>query len=906
MSQTLQQQLLSAKSMNGIISFDDGAGTTISNGQVITNGVNTDSITTNGLNATNMTLENLTVTTSANVPDVPIDDAYSTNAANTNYVNDYVTSKIKQDEYNIYSISAPTSYVEGSPVNWSIDSNSVTTITIADESIYAAVGYRYNIFPSKEWTDLASSITVNTESGSSFIYNNLEVTSFTMSANNPSISMICISVAGSGNICWIVTDRDPNTILSSDNTFTGTNTFQGQTVLTDTICLTGNMDLPSNTSLITTTSLGLNALSACPATAYAENITAIGSSAMRLNTSAGTANTAIGAEAFGQATNLGTGNVAIGYRAGYTGITTQAISNCTFIGNNTGIGTINSISNSIAIGNGAIVTASNNIVLGGTGLLVIIPSNMQKGTSFIERASGTIISANYTLPTTLFVYYSINSISSFSITFPAASLSYVSNRMTFKRISGNPANSITSASANIYQMDGTLSNQLLPPNVYSVTLVSMFLTGSPTFTYGWVIVEQDRNASYVDLTTNQDIFGVKTFEDGIVISPTKDFNLQGCLLSANQSYTLNNSTVSLTDGKMIFVGSNVLNLILPTPSPGDVGKIFTIIKSGSAGTTLWELTLQRPGGATYTFNANGFNGNTSYTLNISEFSVDIVITGSSGVCYNVVYNNPNLLRNDVVFTNPFFLPPQSVIPNIRSGINTIVIGQDALITASSGIHLSSNTVIGAAAGKVISGNPSALTIIGKNAFGQSTALSNYCTAVGFQAGYNQTSGASVNSSFFGAETGVASPTTAYTQSTALGYGSIISASNQVVLGTATETVYVPGILQVQNNYVNSASPNLITTTITLSGVLYRFYSVTSASAYSITLPTAAVGYLGCTVTFRRVGGTITNEVTSSSSNIFTINSITPSNRILQASVTQITICCMVITATPTYGWVAIG
>ena len=52
MAQTLQNQLLLCKSLNGIITLSDGAGSTISNGQIITNDLSGNTITTNTLNTT--------------------------------------------------------------------------------------------------------------------------------------------------------------------------------------------------------------------------------------------------------------------------------------------------------------------------------------------------------------------------------------------------------------------------------------------------------------------------------------------------------------------------------------------------------------------------------------------------------------------------------------------------------------------------------------------------------------------------------------------------------------------------------------------------------------------------------------------------------------------------------------
>jgi len=54
MAQTLQNQITYAKSMNGLVTLTDGAGTVIENGSVTSNNITSDSITTNNMNATNM------------------------------------------------------------------------------------------------------------------------------------------------------------------------------------------------------------------------------------------------------------------------------------------------------------------------------------------------------------------------------------------------------------------------------------------------------------------------------------------------------------------------------------------------------------------------------------------------------------------------------------------------------------------------------------------------------------------------------------------------------------------------------------------------------------------------------------------------------------------------------------
>ncbi len=69
------------------------------------------------------------------------------------------------------------------------------------------------------------------------------------------------------------------------------------------------------------------------------------------------------------------------------------------------------------------------------------------------------------------------------------------------------------------------------------------------------------------------------------------------------------------------------------------------------------------------------------------------------------------------------------------------------------------------------------------------------TAIGGNAGYNNISGS--NNTFLGANTDVSHNSIPYyNNSTAVGYGAIIDASNQIVLGTSLETVKIPGIVNI--------------------------------------------------------------------------------------------------------------
>jgi hypothetical protein len=106
MSQTLQNQILIAKSMNGIISLSDGAGTTIENGEIITNDLNATNMDT-----TNMTLQNLTMTGSLDLPAVnDIVTPYG-NVSLKNAGNSYLTNNVYLNGYLLpYFNLSTTSY----------------------------------------------------------------------------------------------------------------------------------------------------------------------------------------------------------------------------------------------------------------------------------------------------------------------------------------------------------------------------------------------------------------------------------------------------------------------------------------------------------------------------------------------------------------------------------------------------------------------------------------------------------------------------------------------------------------------------------------------------------------------------------------------------------------------------
>ena len=134
------------------------------------------------------------------------------------------------------------------------------------------------------------------------------------------------------------------------------------------------------------------------------------------------------------------------------------------------------------------------------------------------------------------------------------------------------------------------------------------------------------------------------------------------------------------------------------------------------------------------------------------------------------------------------------------------------------------------------------------------------TAIGLQAGVNfnnvGTDGGPTNCdhcTFIGSNTGVTTYTNNFSYSTAIGYSAQITASNQIMMGTASQTVNIPGGLKYTCVGIEAASG---TNNITLSSFpLNQYYFVNSKTATTnIYLPYANpndINLDGITVTFRR-------------------------------------------------------
>jgi|GEM_PF-4061744 len=126
----------------------------------------------------------------------------------------------------------------------------------------------------------------------------------------------------------------------------------------------------------------------------------------------------------------------------------------------------------------------------------------------------------------------------------------------------------------------------------------------------------------------------------------------------------------------------------------------------------------------------------------------------------------------------------NVLNTLNSGFNIVAIGNG---TAGNTGNLSSSVVIGSYALNQASGTISENTIVGANAMEYTTGTGN--TAIGYQAGDNGTPMSHSYNTFVGAQTNA---TASFSNSTALGRGATITASNQIVLGNASVSAVQTG------------------------------------------------------------------------------------------------------------------
>ena len=204
-----------------------------------------------------------------------------------------------------------------------------------------------------------------------------------------------------------------------------------------------------------------------------------------------------------------------------------------------------------------------------------------------------------------------------------------------------------------------------------------------------------------------------------------------------------------------------------------------------------------------------FSGSKTFSSDLTVNTLTVGLGGGS-LSSNTVFGYQSLASNtgeSGVFNTSI---GYQAIKKMTNSVNNTAIGFQALLNATDGNNNvaigtysmaagnntgSENTAIGVAS-QFSNTSGCSNTAIGCNALNSNTTATGN-VGIGYYAGTADTYVLTGSyNTYVGTNTQPTSSASACNESTALGYGATITASNQIVLGRASETVYIPGTLTV--------------------------------------------------------------------------------------------------------------
>ena len=263
------------------------------------------------------------------------------------------------------------------------------------------------------------------------------------------------------------------------------------------------------------------------------------------------------------------------------------------------------------------------------------------------------------------------------------------------------------------------------------------------------------------------------------------------------------------------------------------------------------------GGASLLASANIWTNTNAYNTSIPTTSLTpSVSTQFSTVGYvTSAITSASLLPLNNTFTglNTF---TQIIQMTIKTDPSTTAIGTGAggnLSTLATG---SSNTFYGSSAG-IVSTLCNNETVIGANSGVMTAGNQSYNTVIGAGSRYLGT-----GNTVIGSLAGNFSTTVTYNNSTCIGTGSLITASNQITIGRATETVLIPGTANINGTLTTTGTTNINNTFMTGTAVVNNDLQVngniiqtlgtvftlgvttvfTSIPPYILYIPTTSMGF----------------------------------------------------------------
>jgi len=611
--------------------------------------------------------------------------------------------------------------------------------------------------------------------------------------------------------------NNTNDGIGSLNSNTGNdNTAFGAYAGYSNLAAPNNTMVGSNSAFYNTTgkdNTSIGAGSLCNNTTGSLN-TALGANALegKLNSSVGNQNVAVGVQSL--YSNGGSSNTSVG---AYAAATVLSGNYNTFLGANTSFDVSSNIYNySTAIGYGAIIDASNQIMMGTTSQKVIIPNTLTstnditvnsltigQGKSDIpgNTAVGTSALANNSLTgfgNAAFGYFALaaNTDGSFNTALGYKALTN-STTAAFNTAVGHNAllNDVSGSSNTAVGHQALVLNNGSGNSAFGVNALVSNTTGLSNTAIGTYAAFNGKvcsnntsigyNALYNNNNINNTAIGINS---GINDVSGNNNTYLGASTNCTPGSILNNSTAigygsTITASNQIMMGTSNETVIIPNTltSTNDITvNSLTIGKGGgdvAGNTALGTSALATNSGITGSAGVN----NTA----VGFFALGSNTTGGSNtaVGYNALGSNTSE-QNTAVGT-------LALINNITGSNNTAV----GTYASFSNVTGSDNTALGYSALNANKSNYN--TAVGFGSLDSNIDGYNN-VALGINAGGNDVSGNA--NTYLGGNTSCSSGGPFY-QSTVIGYGAQLTASNQIMMGTTTENVYIPGTLSInQRNY----------------------------------------------------------------------------------------------------------
>jgi hypothetical protein len=710
------------------------------------------------------------------------------------------------------------------------DSN-VTTAKIADSNVTTAKIADGAITSAKiaDGTIVNADVANNTLKSTKFVNNSITLfnTAFGDDALNSSTTGNYNTATGVGALV--------NNTTGSQNVATGAYALEFNTTGFYNVA-TGVNALVYNTTGNYNTATGRNALFSN--TTGSQNV-ANGVSALQ-NNRTGIFNVASGSGAL-LLNTIGSNNTALGTNAGYNNKNPQ--NNNTFIGSNSDLDSSASFwGGSTAIGSNSKITAHNQITLGGdvgSGFPSVRIPRLDRVGVVHNDISGNlttslIVNADVTNNTLTSAKFVNNSDASLNIAFGNNALARNTTGMYNTATGSGALRQNESGFSNVATGADALGvNTFGSNNVATGDQALLFNTG------GSGNVATGKTALFLNTTgTNSTAIGLSALRNN---TTGNNNSALGATAGSNNKNAQNSNNTFL--GSFSDLDSSA-NLWANSTAIGANSRI-TASNQITLGTSAETVRVPKLNSVGVVHNNAIGDLSTSLIVNAditNNTLTNIKLIGNSDALQTTALGNSALISN--IGSNNTAIGYQALTSNTTSNNNTAV-GYRALTSnrggdntaigflsleknttgsnnvASGFIALQNNTTGSnntASGFLALQNNTTASnnTSFGFLALQNNTTASNN-TAIGFLAGTNNKNSYSSNNTFLGANADLDSSLNAWKNSTAIGYDSKITDSNQIVLGTSTETVRIPKLNSVGVVH-NAANGNLSTSLIVTADV----------------------------------------------------------------------------------------